>query len=73
MFALFVLAGFIWLHPASAVLLRGDATTAIGDGSEPAADAVPAPPADDAGEPAPDPAAAVDAGGDADGAEPAGD
>lgn len=33
-FALFVVAGFIWLHPASAVLLRGDATTAIGDGSD---------------------------------------
>lgn len=33
-FALFVLAGFIWLHPASAVLLRGDASTSIGDGTD---------------------------------------
>jgi DNA ligase (NAD+) len=45
------------------------AVATIGDGSEPAADAVAAPIADDAGRPAPDPAAAVDA----DGAEPAGD
>jgi DNA ligase (NAD+) len=49
------------------------AVATIGDGSEPAADAVTAPIADDAGRPAPDPAAAVDPGGDADGGGSAGD
>ncbi len=33
-FVLFVIAGYVWLHPASALLLRGDATTAIGDGTD---------------------------------------
>lgn len=32
--ALFVVAGFVWLHPASAHLLAGNTSTVIGDGTD---------------------------------------
>ncbi|MBS2019068.1 MAG: hypothetical protein JST00_39740 [Deltaproteobacteria bacterium] len=33
-FALFVIAGFVWFQPATLFLLKRDATTAIGDGTD---------------------------------------
>lgn len=33
-FALFLVAGFVWFLPATSHLVRGDATTAIGDGTD---------------------------------------